>query len=142
MDENDPIEEMTTDECWEMLRTHEFGRMAFHLGPEVHLTPINYAVDGQTLLFRTAPGSKLVGVMMNPDVVFEIDEFNEHDATSVIVRGVARRLDEDQEHRAEEVPLRPWVPTLKYEVVEIRPTEITGRRFLLSRPWLHMIPEG
>ena len=33
-----------------------------------------------------------------------------------------------------------WVPTLKYDVVEIRPTEITGRAFELSRPWLHMTP--
>jgi len=141
MDENDPVTEMSTDECWQMLRENEFGRLAFHLGPEVHLTPINYAVHGDTLLFRTAPGSKLVGVLMNPDVVFEIDEYDEHHARSVVIRGSARRLDEDQEYRAEEVPLRPWVPTAKYEVVEIQPDEITGRAFELSRPWLHMIPQ-
>lgn len=137
MDENDPVEELTTDECWEMLTANEFGRLAFHLGPEVHLTPINYAVYERTLLFRTAPGSKLVGVLMNPDVVFEIDEFTDDRARSVVVRGSARRLDEDQQHRADEVPLRPWVPTHKYEVVEIKPDEITGRAFYLDRPWLH-----
>lgn len=132
-DEENPVEELNTTECWDMLRSHEFGRIAFHLGPEVHLTPINYAVDGDTLLFRTAPGSKLVGVLMNPDVVFEIDEFNTDSARSVVVRGVARRLEEDQAHRADHVPLHPWVPTLKYEVVEIVPDEITGRVFYLDR---------
>jgi nitroimidazol reductase NimA-like FMN-containing flavoprotein (pyridoxamine 5'-phosphate oxidase superfamily) len=141
MSEENPVTEMTTDECWQMLAEHEFGRVAFHLGREVHLTPINYAVHGRTLLFRTAPGSKLVGVEMNPDVVFEIDEYDEKHARSVIVRGTARRLDEDQLYRAEEVPLRPWVDTPKYEVVEIRPDEITGRAFELSRPWLHLIPQ-
>jgi uncharacterized protein len=140
MSEEQPIGMMTTEECWEMLRANEFGRLAFHLAGEVHLTPINYAVDHDTLLFRTAEGSKLLGVEMNPDVAFEIDEFDEHHARSVVVRGVARHLGEDEEHRAENVPLRPWVPTLKYDVVEIRPTEVSGRAFELSRPWLHMTP--
>jgi hypothetical protein len=62
-------------------------------------------------------------------------------ATSVIARGRARVLDEVEEHRAENVPLRPWVATPKYNVVEVEITEISGRRFELSRPWEHMIPE-
>jgi nitroimidazol reductase NimA-like FMN-containing flavoprotein (pyridoxamine 5'-phosphate oxidase superfamily) len=142
MSEEEPVGVMTTEQCWEMLRANEFGRLAFHLAGEVHLTPINYAVDHDTLLFRTAEGSKLLAVEMNSDVAFEIDEFDEHRARSVVVRGVARHLGEDEEHRAENVPLRPWVPSLKYDVVEIRPTEISGRDFELSRPWLHMVPES
>jgi uncharacterized protein len=141
MSADEPVTMLTTDECWAMLHDNEFGRLAFHLADEVHLTPINYAVDKDTLLFRTAEGSKLLAVVMNPDVAFEIDELDEHRARSVVVRGVARRLEEDEQHRAEQVPLRPWVKTPKYDVVEIRPTEITGRSFDLSRPWLHMIPE-
>ena len=140
MSDEEIVGVMTSEECWEMLRSQEFGRLAFHLAAEVHLTPINYAVDRDTLLFRTAEGSKLLGVEMNPDVAFEIDEFDEHHARSVVVRGVARHLGEDEEHRAENVPLRPRVPTLKYDVVEIRPTEVSGRSFALSRPWLHLIP--
>ena len=142
MSEEEPIGMMTTEQCWDMLRANEFGRLAYHLAGEVHLTPINYAVDHDTLLFRTAEGSKLLGVEMNPDVAFEIDEFDEDHARSVVIRGVARHLGEDEEHRAENVPLRPWVATLKYDVVEIRPTEVTGRAFELSRPWLHMVPQG
>jgi nitroimidazol reductase NimA-like FMN-containing flavoprotein (pyridoxamine 5'-phosphate oxidase superfamily) len=141
MSEQEAFGVMAPQECWEMLRANEFGRLAFHLTGEVHLAPINYAVDGETLLFRTAEGSKLLGVVMNPDVAFEIDEFDEHHARSVVVRGVARHLGEAEEHRAENVPLRPWVADLKYDVVEIRPTEISGRTFELARPWLHMVPE-
>ena len=139
LDQDEPVRELTQDECWELLVTHEFGRIAYHLGPEVHLSPVNYAVDGRTLLFRTAAGSKLVGVVMNPDVVFEIDEHDEHGAVSVIVRGQARRLDEDQAHRADNVPLHPWIPTRKDEVVEIQPDEITGRAFRMHRPWRTML---
>jgi nitroimidazol reductase NimA-like FMN-containing flavoprotein (pyridoxamine 5'-phosphate oxidase superfamily) len=132
MDAENPIGELTSDECWDLLRSHSFGRLAFHLGPEVHVTPINYAVEDRLLLFRTAPGNKLVGVAMNPDVVFEIDEYDGATARSVIVRGTARRLDEDQQVRADALPLHPWVPTAKYEVVEIRPEEVTGRAFYLD----------
>jgi nitroimidazol reductase NimA-like FMN-containing flavoprotein (pyridoxamine 5'-phosphate oxidase superfamily) len=141
MSEQEAFGVMAPQECWEMLRANEFGRLAFHLTGEVHLAPINYAVDGETLLFRTAEGSKLLGIEMNSDVAFEIDEFDEHHARSVVVRGVARHLGEAEEHRAENVPLRPWVADLKYDVVEIRPTEISGRTFELARPWLHMVPE-
>lgn len=130
--------ELTSEECWEMLRDEEFGRLAYRLVDEVHITPINYAVAGGSLLFRTAEGNKLLAVVMGSDVAFEIDRYGEDSARSVVVRGTARLLPEDQAHRAENVPLRPWVPTLKYNVVEIEPKVVSGRAFELSRPWLHL----
>lgn len=136
--DDETVTTLTIDECWDLLRSHELGRLAFHLADEVHLTPVNYAVDEDTLLFRTAEGSKLLGVVMNPDVAFEIDDYDEESAVSVVVRGRAEVLDEHEEHRAEELPLRPWVASLKYNVVEITPTRVTGRRFVLDRPWLHL----
>lgn len=136
--DDETVTTLTTEECWDLLRSHELGRLAFHLADEVHLVPVNYAVDDDTLLFRTAEGSKLLGVVMNPDVAFEIDEYDEDSAVSVVVRGRAEVLDEHDEHRAEELPLRPWVGSLKYNVVEITPTRVTGRRFVLHRPWLHL----
>ena len=140
MDE-DVMTVMSTEECWDALEQEELGRLAYVLGDEVGLTPINYAVDHSTgdptLLFRTTEGSKLLGILLHPQVVFEIDRYDEHAALSVVVRGRARRLEEDEEHRAELLPLRPWVPTLKYVVVELVPEELSGRHFVLDRPWLH-----
>ena len=136
--EDEVVTELTPEECWDMLREEEFGRLAYLLVDEVHITPINYAVDGDTLLFRTAEGNKLLAVVMGAEVAFEIDRYSEDRARSVVVRGSARLLPEDEAHRAENVPLRPWVPTLKYNVVEIEPKVITGRAFELSRPWLDL----
>ena len=144
---DEPITRMSTSECWDFLRRHELGRLAFHLADEVHITPVNYAVDHdpatdtRSLVFRTAEGSKLLGVVMDPDVAFEVDELVGETATSVVVRGRARRLEEDEEHRAEQLPLRPWVGTPKWNVVEITVTDISGRHFELARPWTHMIPD-
>jgi nitroimidazol reductase NimA-like FMN-containing flavoprotein (pyridoxamine 5'-phosphate oxidase superfamily) len=135
---DDIVTVLGPDECWQMLREEEFGRLAFRLVDEVHITPINYAVDHDTLLFRTTGGNKLLSVAMGSEVAFEVDQYDEDHARSVVVRGSARILGEDEEHRAENLPLRPWVGTLKYNVVEITPKVVTGRAFHLSRPWLHL----
>ena len=60
--------------------------------------------------------------------VEQLPELNVTDA------GRAWRL---RSHRAENLPLRPWVATEKYEVVEVVQEEVSGRRFELERPWLH-----
>lgn len=136
------VTELTAEECWEMLRGEEFGRLAYLLVDEVHITPINYAVADGSLLFRTAEGNKLLAVVMGSDVALEIDRYGEDSARSVVVRGTARLLPEDEAHRADNVPLRPWVPTLKYNVVEIVPKVVSGRAFELERPWLHLRPHA
>lgn len=132
--------ELDDDECWDFLRSQELGRLAFQLAGEIHIVPINYAVDGRTLLFRTAPGEKLLSVVLGTAVAFEVDRFTDEEARSVVVRGSARLLDEEEAHRAELVPLRPWIGTEKYDVVELAPEVTTGRAFHLDRPWLHMAP--
>ena len=136
------VTQLSDDECWEMLREEEFGRLAFRLVDEIHIAPVNYAVDHDTLLFRTAGGNKLLSTAMGSEVAFEIDRYDEDHARSVVVRGSSRILPEDQEHRGENVSLRPWVGTPKYNLVEIRPRVVTGRAFLLSRPWLHLTLDG
>ena len=138
MAEDEGVTQLSVEQCWEMLRANEFGRLAFRLVDEVHITPINYAVDHEALLFRTAEGNKLLSVAMGSEVAFEIDEYDEESARSVVVRGKPRLLGEDEAHRAENTPLRPWVSALKYNVVEIVPEAVTGRAFELSRPWTHM----
>jgi len=124
---------LTEEECWGLLETEEFGRLAYRLVDEVHLVPINYLVDGRTLVFRTAAGNKLLAAALHSDVALEIDWHSDLAAWSVVARGRMRRLSEDEMHRVERLPLRPWVPTPKYDVVELRPDAVTGRRFLLER---------
>ncbi|MDF2093687.1 pyridoxamine 5'-phosphate oxidase family protein [Knoellia sp. 3-2P3] len=143
MDNNhEVVTELPELDCWELLRQQEFGRLAFHLVNEVHIVPINYVVHRGRIVFRTAEGSKLLGITMNHDVAFEIDHYDEEQATSVVVRGTARELQGEEADQAENLPLRPWVPTAKFSIVEIKPVEVTGRLFRLDRPWSHMRPAG
>ena len=132
--EESPVEELSTEECWQLLEHEEFGRLAYRLVEEVHMVPINYAVDAGALLFRTASGNKLLAAALHSDVAFEIDWHDDRAAWSVVVRGQLRRLNEDEQHRVDGLPGQSWVPILKYDVVELKPVSITGRRFLLRRP--------
>lgn len=133
--------QMSDLDSYEFLRSQELGRLAFHLLGEVHIVPINYALDDRNrLIFRTAEGSKLLGLTMNDDVAFEVDELDGEHASSVIVRGKAQVLEGSDAYVADTVPLRPWLDTPKFNVVAIVPTEISGRRFEMHRPWKHMQP--
>lgn len=133
-DHAQPVVTITVEECWEHLEGEEFGRLAYRLVDEVHIVPINYLVDGRSLLFRTSSGNKLLAAALNSDVAFEIDWHDDLAAWSVCARGRLRHLEEDEEHRIDGLPFRPWVAGQKYDVVELLPDVVTGRAFHLHRP--------
>jgi uncharacterized protein len=142
MSEHSPVTVLPEETCWQMLRDEEFGRLAFHLADEVHLVPINFALDARRrIVFRTAEGSKLLGLTMDADVAFEIDHVEEDEATSVVVRGRARQLEGHEADETDQLRLRAWVDTVKFNTIAVEVDEITGRRFELSRPWLHIRPQ-
>lgn len=121
---------LSEDECWNLLARRELGRLAVAVNGEPDIFPVNYVVDGPRVLFRTAPGSKLAELSVNPRVAFEVDEYDDTYAASVVLKGVAERLELQREiDAADALPLAPWIPTLKYRWVRIAPVSITGRRF-------------
>ena len=71
-----PMKILTESECWERLDQLEIGRMAYHLADEVHITPVNYAVDGESVLVRTTAYSLLGTHGRDTTVCFEVDQFD------------------------------------------------------------------
>ena len=70
---------------------------------------------------------------MNNRVAFETDGVGREEAWSVVVKGTANILDKQSDiDAADQLPLHPLIPTLKYIYVEITPLEMTGRRFRLG----------
>lgn len=129
-DTPDPVVALSDEQCWERLRTQELGRLVTHVGNVLDIFPVNYVVDGDGVLFRTAQGSKLFELTVNDEVLFEVDDHTDADAWSVIVRGHARALDTSAEvERADGLGLTPWIPTLKYTYVRVEPTSLSGRAF-------------
>lgn len=127
---DEPVEMMSSDACWDLLRRVELGRLATSVHGDIDVFPVNYVVHDHGILFRTAPGSKLLELSVNPRVAFEVDDYTATSAASVVIKGIAERVErQDDIDAADALPLVPWIPTLKYRWVRIVPHVITGRRF-------------
>lgn len=128
--DTEPVIAMSETEAWDHLAEQTFGRLALAIGGQPEIFPINYTVNQPTLLFRTAEGTKLIGIVIDSHVAFQIDRIDGDRAISVVAKGVAREIDHPAEAEQYDLSnLHPWVPTLKYHLVAIDVTEITGRRF-------------
>jgi uncharacterized protein len=128
----DIYEEIPAHECLELLKTHHFGRIAVVVDGHPIIFPINYAVDGDAVVFRTNTGAKLSGAVMG-QVAFEIDGTDEAARTgwSVIVQGVGSEITAALDHRSQQLrqlEVEPWVPGEQTRWVEILPQSVTGRR--------------
>ncbi|TFC92775.1 MULTISPECIES: pyridoxamine 5'-phosphate oxidase family protein [Cryobacterium] len=135
METNDlhPVQNLTEDECWDLLISSSFGRLALSISGKPDIYPVNFVAVDKRLMFRTAEGTKLLELTVNNTVAFETDGVGRNEAWSVVAHGEARVLEKQTEiEAADQLPLRPLIPTLKYIYVEITPAKITGRRFPLG----------
>jgi|LSQX01.3.fsa_nt_gb nitroimidazol reductase NimA-like FMN-containing flavoprotein (pyridoxamine 5'-phosphate oxidase superfamily) len=132
---------LSSEDCWDVLTSREFGRLAYVVDGAPAIVPINYVVDGGQLVFRTSDGTKLHSIVADPRVAFEVDEVDDANeiGISVVVRGEAHVLSADEEYRIEQVGLRAWLGHDRPVLVAIEPHEITGRRYGLKRPWRRMM---
>lgn len=134
MSDVEVVRVLTREESFEFLRTQALGRIVVRRKEDMDIFPINYTVDGEDIYFRTAEGNKLFSLTLNQDVLFEVDAVDETTATSVVIKGEAERVTDSAEiAHADSLPLRPWLPTYKYNYVRIRATkEVSGRHFQLG----------
>ncbi len=130
MVEGNPIEVLDEAQAWKMLATREFGRLATSVGNQPEIFPINYYAQDGKIYFRTAAGTKLSEIAVNDRLAFEADETDSEGGWSVIAKGSAHILTGAREiEAADALPLRSWVPTLKYDYVELTVDDISARRF-------------
>lgn len=119
-------------DCWRRLGASPVGRLAFAVADEIEIFPVNYVVDGSDVVFRTSAGTKLAGLALAPPVAFEVDGYDEDydEVWSVIAKGQARRIDRSDElERAEQLGLRPWLPSPKPFFIRLEHLTVTGRAF-------------
>ena len=137
IDEPDELIVLNVHDCLELLRSSEVGRLAISRTAHPDVFPVNYTVDGDAVVFRTAPGTKLETLTRNRDVTFEVDGYRPAtgDAWSVIIKGRAERITAPYElFDAADLPLFPWHAGPKPHFVRIVPVEMTGRRFSAATP--------
>jgi nitroimidazol reductase NimA-like FMN-containing flavoprotein (pyridoxamine 5'-phosphate oxidase superfamily) len=130
MAERDPITVLSEEESWSLLSGVALGRLVTTAAGKPEIFPVNFVAKRPTVLFKTAPGTKLLTAALNREVAFEADDHGFEEGWSVIVRGIARVLSTDDEvKKAERAQLLSWIPSVKPFYVAIDAAEITGRRF-------------
>ena len=125
-----PVTAITEDESWALLSSVTLGRLVTSVDDEPDIFPVNFVVQRRTVLIRTAEGTKLSAVAVNPQVAFEADMHDVAQGWSVVVKGIAHVLQAGAEiDDAERAQVLPWTATTKQRYIRILPTHITGRRF-------------
>lgn len=119
------------EECIELLRMHSFvGRVAFVDDDGPLALPVNYTLDGNSVVFATAAGSKLSGIGGLP-VAFEADEAHPlyHSGWSVVVRGAASEVtDANELVHLRAGPLRSWARPRDDRWFRVSLDDVSGRR--------------
>lgn len=120
------VEVLTREDCLALLRTASVGRLAVTVDDGAPLVvPVNYVLDGDVIVFRTAQGSKL-DALHRRAVSFEVDFIDPFRRTgwSVLVQGHAH----DALHwEVDHISVDSWAGDVPF-CVRIEPESITGRR--------------
>ena len=118
-------------ECLDLLTAGGVGRVGFAAANGIMMLPVNFAVAGKSIVFRTAPDT-LLAVYANAQVSFEADHLDEtlREGWSVLVHGHAHMIADEREVRRLEDATRlvPWAGGARDVFVRITPTLISGRR--------------
>ena len=67
---------LSETECRRLLRSTPVGRIVYTRDALPTAVPVNFALDGDDVIFRTAPGSKLDAATAGAVVAFEIDQID------------------------------------------------------------------
>ncbi|WP_394550671.1 pyridoxamine 5'-phosphate oxidase family protein [Agromyces sp. MMS24-JH15] len=133
LDERKPTKWLDEEQCWQRIEGAPYGRLATAVGSEPDLFPVNHRVDDdRSIVFRTSPGSKLLQILIDARVAFEVDGYDDEEVWSVVVKGFAAEVLENEEVAgASTLGVDPWTPEAqqKDRWVRIFPREVTGRSF-------------
>lgn len=125
------LEVLTAAECYELISPGGVGRVAFTTADGPVVLPVNYAMAGQLVIFRTAPDT-LLARYLDCRAGFEVDRIDEAlgRGWSVLVIGHAVRVTSEAEvSRLERhAAVRPWAAGARDVYVRITPHQISGRR--------------
>lgn len=126
------LDPMPREECLRLLADNQVGRLAVSVQGQPIIFPVNYVVDGDVVVFRSDPGTKLDAAAL-ARVAFEIDHVSTElkSGWSVVVQGFGRYITDaidDASERRRALPLETWAPGDKEHWVEILEPKISGRR--------------
>jgi nitroimidazol reductase NimA-like FMN-containing flavoprotein (pyridoxamine 5'-phosphate oxidase superfamily) len=127
------IRYLEVERCRELLAEQSLGRIAVVATGVPHVVPVNYAVDGGDVIFRSGSGTKLHAALLYQPVSFEVDRLDEATRTgwSVLLSGTASVVTDPAERvRLEAFDIEPWAPGRRDELIRVRADLLTGREIV------------
>ncbi len=123
--------ELDRAECLRLLGTATVGRVIFTDAALPAAQPVNYLLDDEEVVFRTAGGGKLAVATRHHVVAFEVDDLDTATRTGWSVVGVGEAYEVLAPDRLAElagrIP-RPWAAGRTGHVISIPLQQLTGRR--------------
>ncbi|WP_433427679.1 pyridoxamine 5'-phosphate oxidase family protein [Nonomuraea sp. CA-141351] len=125
------LQALSREECLDLLATTPIGRIVFteHALPAVQ--PVNFYLDGRSIVIRTSIGSKLAAATRRAVVAFEADEFDPELRTgwSVTAVGYSRAVTDPAElDRLAALPLTASAPGSRDHYIVVDAEQVSGRR--------------
>ena len=133
LDDVTTLEELDPDECFRLLAAQHLGRVGLIVAGQPMVLPVNYALLGHTVVFRTARNSGFDRVVRGADVVFEIDHADPayHSGWRVLGRGRAEGVEASIDLDAlDHAVMRPWARRDEPGWIAIPLAHVTGRRIV------------
>jgi nitroimidazol reductase NimA-like FMN-containing flavoprotein (pyridoxamine 5'-phosphate oxidase superfamily) len=124
-------------ECRRLITTADIGRVIVSMNALPAALPVTYRVVGDDIVFRIAPGTKLIAAVNNSVVGFEIDEIDSKARAgwSVLVVGISKVVtDPDEITALQRADIQSWLPTDLPQFVKIPIEHISGRRLISPTP--------
>ena len=120
------------DQCLRLLATATVGRVAVSLGALPAVFPVNFALYGRRIVFRTGRGTKLDAAVRHAVVAFEIDAFDtfEQNGWSVLAVGRATDITDDLQLIGDDGRVRTWVAGERDHYIAIDAEMLTGRKII------------
>src|SRR5688500_3080578 len=118
------LEILSPEQCHDLLRRSNVGRVAVTVAALPAIFPVNYALLDGDIVFLTGEGTKLRAAADRAVVAFQVDHFDESlgSGWSVMAIGVAEELtDPDEVRTAQQLGLRPFAAGDRSHFVRIRP---------------------
>jgi uncharacterized protein len=130
MADQDHLEPLRREQCLARLRPQGVGRLGVEVGGRPAIFPVNYAVDGETIVVRVRREGALDAATSGTPVAFEVDEADSlyHEGWSVLVQGRSTHVtDPDELHTLAHLPLLPWGGSDRDLYLRIAMESVSGR---------------
>ncbi len=130
------LEELSYDECLQLLRAGKVGRLAVVINDFPVVVPVNYrmveTLDLTWIALRTRPGGVIERAPMHSALEIDAIDTERNEGWSVLARGTLHHVDPESADFRDRFDSQPWLGDDRDAWMVIQPFWISGRSLRTS----------